>query len=141
MGHDMSAWHDMSAAQYVCIFFAKYVRTYRVLFKKRDISCRADISCPHNVCMSSGSCLSLFILSDMGIVPLTRNPFSKTVRACMLYELILACTMYIYIVGLRPPPPPVVPTFFLLFSFTFLFEDFYYSVKEYKKISVCCSSG
>ena len=29
------------------------------------------------------------------------------------------------IVGLRPPPPPVVPTFFLLFSFTFLFEDFY----------------
>ena len=35
----------------------------------------------------------------------------------------------------------VVPTFFLLFSFTFLFEDFYYSVKEYKKISVCCSSG
>ena len=26
------------------------------------------------------------------------------------------------IVGLRPPPPPVVPTFFLLFSFTFLFE-------------------
>ena len=45
------------------------------------------------------------------------------------------------IVGLRPPPPPVVPTFFLLVSFTFLFEDFYYSVKEYKKISVCCSSG
>ena len=35
----------------------------------------------------------------------------------------------------------VVPTFFLLFSFTFLFEDFYYSVKEYRKISVCCSSG
>ena len=45
------------------------------------------------------------------------------------------------IVGLRPPAPPVVPTFFLLVSFTFLFEDFYYSVKEYKKISVCCSSG
>ena len=32
------------------------------------------------------------------------------------------------IVGPRPPPPPVVPTFFLLFSFTFLFEDFYYIV-------------
>ena len=48
---------------------------------------------------------------------------------------------YTLIVGLRPPPPPVVPTFFLLVSFTFLFEDFYYSVKEYKKISVCCSSG
>ena len=32
------------------------------------------------------------------------------------------------IVGLRPPPPPVVPTFFLLVSFTFLFEDFYYIV-------------
>ena len=26
-------------------------------------------------------------------------------------------------------------------SFTFLSEDFYYSVKEYRKISVCCSSG
>ena len=35
----------------------------------------------------------------------------------------------------------VVPTCFLLFSFTFLFEDFYYSVKEYRKISVWCSSG
>ena len=35
----------------------------------------------------------------------------------------------------------VVPTFFLLFSLTFLFEDFYYSVKDYRKISVCCSSG
>ena len=35
----------------------------------------------------------------------------------------------------------VVPTFFLLFSFTFLFEGFYYSVKEYRKVSVCCSSG
>ena len=32
------------------------------------------------------------------------------------------------IVGLRPPPPPVVPTFFLLVSFSFLFEDFYYIV-------------
>ena len=26
----------------------------------------------------------------------------------------------------------VVPTFFLLFLFTFLFEDLYYSVKEYQ---------
>ena len=59
-----------------------------------------------------------------GSIPGT--PFSGTEHYSDLYTSLYTC---------------VVPTFFLLFSFTFLFEDFYYSVKEYRKISVCCSSG